>query len=126
MNERLKELRKSLSLTMEQFGDKIGLSKSGISSIENGSRNVTPKHIKIICNEFNVNEEWLRTGEGNMYKDTDRLMQMVYEVGTNPDSQKSMIFRAISQMSDKDVEVLFEFARLLLKEQQEESKGKQN
>lgn len=68
INTRIKEVRKSLQLTMDQFGEKIGLSKSGISSIENGNRNVTPKHIKLVCAEFNVNEEWLRTGNGEMFK----------------------------------------------------------
>ena len=77
INTRIKEVRKSLQLTMDQFGEKIGLSKSGISSIENGNRNVTPKHIKLVCAEFNVNEEWLRTGKGEMfnYSEDDSLIE---------------------------------------------------
>lgn len=51
-----------MELTQEEFGEKIGLSKSGISNIENGTRNVSSRHIKLICNVFNVNESWLTTG----------------------------------------------------------------
>lgn len=63
INERVKEVRKRLHLSQEEFGNKIGLSKSGISNIENGIRNVNPKHIKLIGAVFNINESWLMTGE---------------------------------------------------------------
>ena len=64
VNDRFKELRKTFGLSQEELGNKIGLSKSGISNIESGARNVTDKHIKLICSEFPVNEEWLRDGTG--------------------------------------------------------------
>ncbi|MDC7288496.1 helix-turn-helix domain-containing protein [Blautia schinkii] len=68
MNERIKELRSELlNLSQEQFGERIGLSKSGISNIESGVRNVTDKHIKLICSEFDVREEWIRTGSGDPF-----------------------------------------------------------
>ncbi len=57
VNDRFKELRKTFGLSQEELGNKIGLSKSGISNIESGTRNVTDKHIKLICSEFPVNEE---------------------------------------------------------------------
>lgn len=66
-NERIKELRKSLKLSQEQFGESLGLTKSGISNIENGSRNVTDKHIKLLSVAFHANENWIRTGEGAMF-----------------------------------------------------------
>lgn len=62
IKDRIKEVRTNLKLTQEDFGEKIGLSKSGISNIENGTRNVSPRHIKLICSIFDVNESWLRTG----------------------------------------------------------------
>lgn len=71
MNERFKQLRDLLKMSQEQFGGSIGLSKSGISNIENGSRNVTEKHVKLICSEFNVNENWLRTGDGEIFIESD-------------------------------------------------------
>lgn len=63
INERVKEVRQKLNLSQEEFGNRIGLSKSGISNIENGIRNVTPKHVKLIGMVFNINELWLMTGE---------------------------------------------------------------
>ena len=64
MNERIKELRKELNLTLEKFGERIGVSRSAMSNIENGNRGVTDQMFKSICREFNVNEEAFRTGEG--------------------------------------------------------------
>lgn len=62
INERVKIFRKQLNLSQEEFGKAIGLSKSGISNIEKGTRNVTNKHIKLICSIFNADELWLTTG----------------------------------------------------------------
>ncbi len=67
MNERLKELRKSLNLSQNAFGKKMGITGGGISLLEKGKRNLTEQMILAICREFNVNEEWLRTGNGEMF-----------------------------------------------------------
>ncbi|MCI8409286.1 MAG: helix-turn-helix transcriptional regulator [Lachnospiraceae bacterium] len=71
MNERVRELRKSLGLTLEKFGERLGVTKVAISNIEKANRNVTEQMFKSICREFNVNEKWLRTGEGSMYIESD-------------------------------------------------------
>ena len=65
-NERVKEVRKALSLTMRQFGERLGLGSSTISDIENGRRNLTTQNRLSICREFGINENWLISGEGNM------------------------------------------------------------
>lgn len=62
INKRFKQVRTDLGLTQEEFGNRIGLSKSGISNIEHGTRKVTSKHIKLICSIFSVDELWLTTG----------------------------------------------------------------
>lgn len=64
--ERVREVRKSLGLTLEKFGEKIGMKKNSVSQIENGKNNVTDANVKAICREFNISEEWLRTGSGEM------------------------------------------------------------
>ena len=69
MNERIKELRKKLGLTLEQFGNRIGVTKMTISRIENGKNAVTEQMFKSVCREFNVNEEWLRNGSGDMFNE---------------------------------------------------------
>lgn len=63
--ERVKMVRDKAQLTMEQFGNRIGgVSKSTISNIENDNRNLTEHMLKSICREFDVNEKWLKSGEG--------------------------------------------------------------
>ena len=64
--ERIKEARKYLGLTLEKFGEKLGVGKTAISKLEKGERNLTDQMVKSICREFSINEEWLRTGSGNM------------------------------------------------------------
>ena len=55
--ERIKEIRKYLQLTLEKFGEKLGVGKTAISKIENNERGVTEQMIKAVCREFDVNEE---------------------------------------------------------------------
>ena len=70
MNERLKILRKTLKLSGEKFGEKIGVKRSAISQIETGKNNLSDQIIKNICTVYNVSEEWLRTGNGEMFIET--------------------------------------------------------
>ncbi len=72
INERVKLVRKDLNLTMEKFGEQIGLKKAAVSVIENGKCSVTEANIRSICREFNVDYTWLTTGTGKMYVDTDQ------------------------------------------------------
>ena len=68
IGERIKFLRKqTLNNTQKDFGLRIGLKPNSVSDIENGKNNVTEQTLKVICREFNINEEWLRTGKGDMY-----------------------------------------------------------
>lgn len=68
--ERIKKLRKALKLSQEKFATKIGIQKNAISQIETGKNNLTEQNMKLICSAFNVNEEWLRTGKGEMIEET--------------------------------------------------------
>lgn len=67
MNERMKLIRKKLRLTQEKFAERIGLKQNTIALIESGKRNMSDQAILSVCREFGVNEEWLRTGEGEMF-----------------------------------------------------------
>lgn len=67
MNERLKIIRLKLKLTQEDIGTKIGVTNATISRLEKGVNNFTERMITSICREFNVNEEWLRHGTGEMF-----------------------------------------------------------
>lgn len=62
VNSRIKEIRKNHGLTMDKFGERIGVTKAAISKIEKGERGVTEQMVKSICREFGYNEDWLRYG----------------------------------------------------------------
>ena len=68
LGERIKKVRKEMDLTQQEFCDRIGLKRNSISLVESGKRNISDQAIKSICREFAVNEEWLRTGKGEMFK----------------------------------------------------------
>lgn len=67
--ERVKQVRKELGLSLEKFGEKIGLRKSSLSQIENGINNLTDQTIRGICREYNVSYDYLTDGEGEMFTD---------------------------------------------------------
>lgn len=71
MNTRIKKLRKALDLTQREFGERIGIKANTVTMIEKG-RNTSEQTIQAICREFRVNEEWLRTGEGEMFQPEPR------------------------------------------------------
>lgn len=71
MNERIKELRKLLKISQDSFSSKINISRSHYALIEGGSKNLTDRVISDVCREFNVNEEWLRNGTGNIFVEPD-------------------------------------------------------
>lgn len=67
--ERVLEIRKALDLTMDKFGEKLGVQKSAISKIEKDRVNLSDQMVKLICREYNVNYDWLVDGEGEMFSD---------------------------------------------------------
>ena len=67
--ERIREIRKELGLTLEKFGEKLGVKKNSISQLENGKNSLTDQMTKSICREYNVNYDYLMDGEGEMFDD---------------------------------------------------------
>lgn len=82
MNTRILELRKFLNLTQTEFGTQIGL-KSSISEIERGNAPITERTIIAICSRFNVNEEWLRNGNGEMFNTIDKKYDEFFSIYNN-------------------------------------------
>lgn len=70
MKDRIREVREYFGLSMEKFGSRIGIGKASISLLESGKNNPSIQTIALICREFGVNEQWLRTGEGEMFEQT--------------------------------------------------------
>lgn len=120
--ERVKMVRKKSQLTMEQFGERIGnVSKSTISNIENGNRNLTDLMLKSICSEFGINEEWLRTGDGDMpqklsvEEEIADLVSDVLENGKNNEFYGIIleIIRTYNELSPGSQEVIKNFSKKL-------------
>ena len=104
-SERVRELRKSLNLTMDAFGTRLGVSKQTISNIENGNRDMTEHMFKSICREFNVNPSWLRDGSGEMFVQKSRDQEIEEFVNqVMADEQDSFRRRLIAVLSRLDVE----------------------
>lgn len=98
-NERVKELRKSLGLTQEKFGERVGVKKNTISQIESGVNGVTDQLRLSVCREFNVNEDWLRTGEGSMFSEPDEDEEITKFLGDILSDQPDFRRRLISVLS---------------------------
>ena len=96
IGERIKELRKSLNLTLEEFGKKLGVGKTAISKLEKSERNLTDQMALSICREFNVREKWLRDGTGEMFEPvaSDELDALAKEYGLS-EGEKILIDRYI-------------------------------
>ncbi len=105
MNERIKKLRKQLHLTQDEFGNKLGVANSSISNIEKNRYGITDQMIKLMVKEFGVNENWLRTGEGEMFPEFDRANAIAEHVAPiikeNPSSFKSRFISFLIKMTDE-------------------------
>lgn len=104
-NDRIKEVRRAVNLTLEKFGERIGMKKSSLSQVENGTNSVSNQLRNAVCREFNVSETWLRTGEGEMFRERsteDILMEFAKDVSYEGDeSFKKRFITAIAQMDDE-------------------------
>lgn len=120
MNERIKTLRKELGLSQDVFAEKLGLTKNYISLVENGNRNLSEQSIKVLCSTLHVNEEWLRTGTGAMFKSRTKEQEIgafVSEMmALKDDNFQKKFVSALTRLTVKDWENLAEIAKKLLDE----------
>ena len=106
-NERVRELRKALGLTLEKFGERLGVKKNAISAIENGRNSLTDKMTKAICREFGVDYIWLTTGEGEMFVDTDDdFIERIDRIMAGEDEARKNLFKFMLELSDEDIAAL--------------------
>ena len=110
MKDRIRLLRHTLGLTQQKFADKLGIKGNAISQYESGRNAPIDAVISLICREFNVNEEWLRTGNGEMFVQrtrADELSSFVDQLlQSEPDDIRRRFVTAISRLSTKELEVL--------------------
>ena len=112
INHRIKSLRKHLSMNQNEFGSKIGLSQRAVSWMEKEGNTVIPQNIKIICDTFNVSENWLLNGEGEMFRPADEpdiLDRLQQELKLT--SQEMEIIRTFVELSPEQRRMGIEFVQ---------------
>ena len=110
--ERVKKIRKSLGLTTEKFGEKLGIQRSAVSKIENGRCSLTDSNIKAIHREFNVDYIWLTTGEGEMFVDSDdEFRKKIDRIMASEDDTRKILFKSLIDASDDDIAAIKQFIK---------------
>lgn len=105
MNERLIKLRKFLHITQQEFANRLNISRSTIATYEVGKSNPSDAAVMLICREFNVNEEWLRNGTGEMFLPTNRYTEIARLTQQLLDEKEdSFKNRFISMLANLNVE----------------------
>ena len=120
MKNRIKSLRKNLNMNQTDFGSKIGLKQTTIAGYETGSREPNDAVILSICKEFNVNENWLRNGVGEMFNKRTKDQKIADFIGDIfLEEEESFKRRFVSMLADMDEEqwaLLAKMANALLAE----------
>lgn len=110
--ERVKKIRKLHNLTLEKFGEKLGVKKTAIFKIEKGENNLTDQMAKAICREFGVSYEWLTTGEGDMFQPKDMETELTEWASTafagDSASFKKRFVSMMMKLTDHEWELLEE------------------
>lgn len=127
MNERIKELRKALGLTQQQMADKLGIKRGTVATFE-VSRVSVPSDaaVMLICKTFNVREEWLRTGEGEMFEPVEEREALERELQElfhgQPEPFKTRLITSLLHLDLESWRALEEFIAGLVEAHQERDK----
>ena len=125
MHKRIALVRKKKQYTQDNFADRLNLTKNFISLIETGKRDPSDRTINDICEKFDVNESWLRTGKGEMFQSEDTgtdidsdLARLTVDLLTEPsDSFKRRLISALSRLNEDQWKVLAEIADTISKKE---------
>lgn len=121
--ERIRGVRNTLGLTLEKFGDRLGVTKVAISNIEKGNRNLTEQMTKAICREFNVDYMWLTTGDGEMFIDNDDdFIERIDRIMAGEDEARKNLFKFMLELSDDDIAALDRLMKKAIKFTQDKEK----
>lgn len=105
MNDRIRAIRKAASLTQAEFASRIGIKPNTVTSYETGLRIPSDTVIMSICREFNVDENWLRTGEGEMFvqlSEDAEFIQILSEIEVSDDDFIKALLRSYWRLSDNE------------------------
>ncbi|MFQ9519191.1 MAG: helix-turn-helix domain-containing protein [Acutalibacteraceae bacterium] len=122
INLRIKEVRKTLSLSQEEFGSRLGITGGGVSKIEKGARNVTDQMVLSICREFNVSKIWLIEGHGEMFESDDmEFARAVDRVMFGESDFARRVFKLFGKLSLEEWNKLEEIACSLVDDKKKEA-----
>ena len=120
MKDRIKSIRNSNNMSQSDFAKRLSVSRSAICKMESGENSPSEQTINLICREFSINETWLRTGEGEMFKKRTRnqeIMAFANSVMEGLDeSFKKRLLLALSKLNESDWETLEKISNELNKE----------
>ena len=114
MNERLRKLRKTLDLTQQEFADRIGSKRNTVAKYETNTNTPSAAVISLICREFNVNETWLRTGEGEMFIEVsqeDEYTKAAASIAQNNDVEIMSLLVEYWKLDDTSKEIFKNYLR---------------
>lgn len=137
MNSRIKAIRKEIKkngkpISQEEFGYRLGVSRDVIANLERTTNPVAPTEqmLKLICREFNVNETWLRTGEGEMFNALSMDEQLAFYLGTilseQGDTFKKRLIAALSALDESEWSAVEAFARKLVEQSRDAPPNKES
>lgn len=109
MKDRIKEIRKELGMTQQEFADKLGIKRTTIGNYEAGRNEPVDSVISLICDRYNVSGDWLRTGRGSMFNEVsqdDDIQRMVDEMLLDDSAEtKRRLVAAILRLSPEQIDV---------------------
>lgn len=124
MKDRIKKIRKVLDLTQQEFAEKIGIKRNTIANYETGRNEPVDSVISLICREFNVNEDWLRNGIGDMFIKLNREEEIALWVGKILGDESAKFQRrfigALSRMNEAGWNALEKVLKDLYEENEED------
>lgn len=110
MYSRIKKLRKALDLTQQEFAGRLGIKRNTVANYETGRNDPIDAVVSLICREFNVNEHWLRTGEGDMFVQLSRDEEIATFIGDalsdESDTFKKRFISMLSKLNESEWELL--------------------
>ena len=117
MNDRIKQLRLTLGLSQEEFGNRLGMGRGAITNIELKKVEPKPLLVSLICREFRVSETWLRTGDGEMFVQPTREEAIAAFVGSalsdEDEGFKRRLLSVLSRLDENEWQLLEKMAKKL-------------
>ena len=114
MNERIKKLRQALNLSQDEFGKRLGVTRGAITNIELNKVEPKPLFVDLICREFNASENWIRTGEGEMFikkTESEELSEFFGDLLKDEPDFRHRLISALSRLTLDEWKVLEKLAK---------------